>query len=61
MVHLRTDDAPYFAQMIDVFGRNPHFRKMDTSAELLAIETDFERGFKERGVATKHGSYQKID
>ena len=59
VVYLRTDDQPYFAQMIDVFGKNPNFIKIDTPADLLAVETDFEHGFKKRGVATKHASYQK--
>lgn len=59
VVHLRTDDDPYFAQMTDVFGGNPNFTKIETPRELLAVETDFERGFRQRGVATKHASYQK--
>ncbi len=61
VVHLRTDDDPYFAQMIDAFGRNTNFRKFPTPPELLAIETDFERGFRQRGVSTKHASYRKIE
>jgi tRNA (guanine-N7-)-methyltransferase len=59
MVHLRTDDEPYFAQMVDVFGKNANFAKVETPQELLAVETDFERGFRQRGVATKHASYRK--
>jgi tRNA (guanine-N7-)-methyltransferase len=59
VVHLRTDDNPYFAQMLDVFGRNEHFTKVETPPHLLAIETDFERGFRQRGVVTHHASYQK--
>jgi tRNA (guanine-N7-)-methyltransferase len=59
LVYLRTDDHPYFAQMIDVFGRNEDFEKVDTPPELLAIVTDFERNFHLRGVATNHASYRK--
>jgi tRNA (guanine-N7-)-methyltransferase len=59
VVHLRTDDDAYFAQMLKVFAKNPNFTKIRTEAGLLAVETDFERGFKQRGVATKHASYQR--
>jgi tRNA (guanine-N7-)-methyltransferase len=59
VVHLRTDDEPYFAQMIEVFGKNLNFVKIETPQDLLAIETDFERGFKQRGVSTKSGSYRR--
>jgi tRNA (guanine-N7-)-methyltransferase len=59
LVHLRTDDSPYFAQMIEVFGRNKNFEKIETAPELLAIETDFELGFMQRGVASNHVSYSK--
>jgi tRNA (guanine-N7-)-methyltransferase len=60
LVHLRTDDPPYFEQMLEVFGRNKNFEKIETAPELLAIETDFERGFKQRGVASNNASYRKI-
>jgi tRNA (guanine-N7-)-methyltransferase len=60
IVHLRTDDEPYFTQMLDVFGRNTNFAKVETPPELLAVETDFERGFRQRGVSTRHASYRKI-
>lgn len=59
-VHLRTDDKPYFAQMEEVFARNANFAKVATSAELLSVITDFERGFQQRGVATNHASFQKV-
>ena len=58
-VHLRTDDKPYFVQMIEVFGRSAAFEKVETAPELLGIITDFERGFQQRGVATNHASYRK--
>jgi tRNA (guanine-N7-)-methyltransferase len=59
VVYLRTDDLPYFAQMTDVFGRNPNFEKIETPTELLATVTDFERNFHLRGVATNHATYRK--
>jgi len=58
-VHLRTDDAPYFAQMIDSFAANPAFQKFETPEELLHFVTDFERGFHARNVPTRHASYRK--
>lgn len=59
IVYLRTDDLPYFAQMIEVFGRNPNFDKIETPAALLGTVTDFERNFHLRGVATNHATYRK--
>jgi tRNA (guanine-N7-)-methyltransferase len=59
-VYLRTDDAHYFEQMTRSFGGNPHFRKIETPPELLAFQTDFERGFRQRGIPTLHAAYQKI-
>ena len=59
VVHLRTDDEPYFTQMLEVFAKNTNFIKIATPPELLAVETDFERGFRQRGVSTRHASYQK--
>jgi tRNA (guanine-N7-)-methyltransferase len=60
VVHLRTDDPPYFAQMTQAFGNNANFAKVATPPELLAVITDFERGFQQRGVATNHASYRRI-
>ena len=59
MVFLRTDDAPYFEQMLNSFAANPAFERCETPQELLAIKTDFERGFHQRGVATLHAAYRK--
>jgi tRNA (guanine-N7-)-methyltransferase len=59
-VHLRTDDQPYFAQMIEVFEKNRNFVKIETPPEIMAIETDFERGFRQRGVSTNYASYQRL-
>ena len=60
IVYLRTDDQPYFTQMLEVFARNSTFEKMETPAQLLTIVTDFERNFHLRGVATNHATYRKV-
>ena len=59
-VYLRTDDSPYFAQMLECFAGNVAFEKFDTPAELLRFITDFERGFHTRNVPTFHASYRKL-
>jgi tRNA (guanine-N7-)-methyltransferase len=59
VAYLRTDDTPYFAQMIESFSGNGAFEKIETPEELLAFVTDFERGFHARRVATQHASYRR--
>ena len=49
MVYLRTDDSDYFAQMTDLFSRAVAFRAAATPDPLLALATDFERGFQRAG------------
>lgn len=61
VVYLRTDDKPYFAQMIEVFGANSSFERIETPGSLLTIVTDFERNFHLRGVATNHAAYRRKD
>jgi tRNA (guanine-N7-)-methyltransferase len=58
-IHLRTDDADYFAQMQSVFAANPGFEPIPTPAALLEIVTDFERDFHARGIPTLHATYRK--
>ena len=58
VVYLRTDDADYFAQMTMVFAASPHFRAVETPAELSAVTTDFERGFNTQGIATNRAAYK---
>jgi tRNA (guanine-N7-)-methyltransferase len=60
VVYLRTDDTPYFAQMIESFSGNATFEKIETPKELLAFVTDFERGFHARGVPTQDATYRRI-
>jgi tRNA (guanine-N7-)-methyltransferase len=57
IVYLRTDDHDYFDQMQDVFARDTRFLPRTTPDELLAIMTDFERGFHARGIRTCHAAY----
>ena len=57
-VFLRTDDAPYFAQMIEVFDADKHFRKVETPAELAELLTDFEKDFRARGIQTLRAAYR---
>jgi tRNA (guanine-N7-)-methyltransferase len=58
LVHLRTDDADYYEQMLDVFAKAAGFEKGDTPEELLTIQTDFEQDFQAEGKATNSVSYQ---
>lgn len=58
-VHLRTDDAGYFAQMQAVFAAAPVFEAVETPADLVQMTTDFERDFQSRGIATCRASYRK--
>ena len=60
VVYLRTDHVEYFAQMTEVFAASPHFRPVETPAELSEVLTDFEKGFLERGVQTNRAAYQLI-
>ena len=58
VIYLRTDDADYFSQMMEVFGANANFERVEAPAELLAVLTDFEREFLKRGVATLRAAYR---
>lgn len=58
-VWLRTDDADYFAQMLEVFAAAAGFEAVPTPPELLAVPTDFEEEFRARGRATLHAGYRK--
>jgi tRNA (guanine-N7-)-methyltransferase len=60
VVFLRTDHESYFEQMNEVFGENPGFVAATDSAELLAVKTDFERGFNLQGIATRHVAFRRV-
>lgn len=59
VVHLRTDDADYFAQMTRVFGANGNFETASTPDRLAAVLTDFERGFNAQGIQTHRAAYRR--
>lgn len=59
VIYLRTDDADYFEQMRRVFAAHPAFHPTETSPELAALLTDFEREFQARGIATLRAAYQR--
>lgn len=58
-VFLRTDEPNYFAQMNEVFAANSGFVRTEPPAELLAVKTDFERGFNARGIATNYATFRR--
>jgi tRNA (guanine-N7-)-methyltransferase len=57
-VFLRTDDAPYFSQMTEVFDAAKAFRKIQTPSALAEVLTDFERDFLARGIKTLRVAYE---
>lgn len=59
IIFLRTDNKDYFDQMVRVFSENPRFKLVATPPELLAFQTDFERGFTAKGIPTLTAAYQK--
>jgi tRNA (guanine-N7-)-methyltransferase len=59
-IFLRTDNEDYFAQMERVFSGNPAFEKIPSPESLLAIKTDFERGFNAKGIPTLHACWKKL-
>ena len=58
VVYLRTDDRPYFAEMIRIFQSAAALREVDTPPELAALHTDFERDFLARGISTLSAAYK---
>jgi len=60
VTYLRTDDADYFAQVIEAFGANPDFTPAETPADLAAVVTDFERDFNARGIATRRCAWRRL-
>ncbi len=58
VMYLRTDDEDYFAQMLEVFAAEKRFVPVETPVDMMAVITDFERGFHARGVATQRAAYR---
>jgi len=59
VIYLRTDNLEYYEQMSEVFGANQEFEKARTPEPLMAVRTDFEREFNERGIQTLYAAYRK--
>jgi tRNA (guanine-N7-)-methyltransferase len=59
-VYLRTDDKPYFEQMVGVFAASAEFRPAKASKELTGVLTDFEREFQKKGIPSLIATYQRI-
>lgn len=57
VVHLRTDNPPYFAQMQEVFTAHQGFQPVATPPALTDLKTDFEREFNARGIPTLLSSW----
>ncbi len=57
VVYLRTDNAPYFEQMVEVFGASAEFAVTETPGEVSAVVTDFEREFNAAGIPTLRAAY----
>jgi tRNA G46 methylase TrmB len=58
IVYLRTDNAEYFEQMLEVFAAASNFAAVETPAELKAVTTDFEREFNAQGIPTRYAAYR---
>lgn len=59
--YVRTDDVPYFEQMLTVGNGQPAFQRAETPAELLAVVTDFEADFNAGGIPTQHSCWVRTD
>lgn len=59
IVYLRTDDADYFSQMLEVFAADKRFLPIETPPTLAAVVTDFERDFNAKGIPTLRAAYQR--
>jgi tRNA (guanine-N7-)-methyltransferase len=57
-VYLRTDNVPYFTQMVEVFGGAEEFKGVETPTDLKRVVTDFETGFNAQGIATNYAAYR---
>ncbi len=59
-VLVRTDDADYFSQMLEVFQSSPYFEPLPAQAEIDVVLTDFERGFQARGISTRRAAWKMV-
>ena len=61
VIYLRTDNVPYYEQMLDVFAGDKKFEKVETPGRLKKIITDFEADFNAEGIATNYAAYRLRD
>ncbi len=61
VIYLRTDDADYHSQMLEVFAASNHFRKIEMPPALTELLTDFERDFNSKGIQTLRLAYEAVD
>lgn len=58
VIHLRTDNEPYFKQMRSAFESHGGFAEEETPADLAARKTEFETVFNARGIPTRRASWR---
>lgn len=56
-LHLRTDHANYFEQMLEVMDQQSFFRQVPVPANLSRHKTGFEMRFTEQGLPIHYASY----
>jgi tRNA (guanine-N7-)-methyltransferase len=57
-VYLRTDNQPYYQEMVRVFEADGAFTKVETPVALQERLTDFERDFRSGGVRTFRAAFR---
>ncbi len=60
VLYLRTDDVPYYEQMLEVCGAAEGFEPTETPEELAAVVTDFEEQWTAQGKPTNRAAYRKV-
>lgn len=59
-LYLRTDDPPYFEQMLEVCGAASGFQGVEPPEALSAVVTDFEEQWTAEGKTTNRAAYRKV-
>ncbi len=58
-VHLATDNAPYFANWLEIFAHFPCFQAEPSAiADVSDLKTDFERQWTAQGIPVQHLAYR---
>lgn len=58
VIHLRTDNEPYFKQMQAAFEADGGFAAEETPADLATRKTEFETSFNAQGIPTLRASWR---